>query len=744
MPHTHNRGAMKISGTPADFRIGGHILRLRRIAGGVMEIIGRDDLDFARGLGFAHAYDRGLQMMITRLVAQGRLSECLADNDETLLIDISMREMAFARQAALEVGEMTEDARRFAEAYCEGVNTCIQARKIPLELKIAGYRPEPWNPEDILTAIRLLSYLGLAQTQQDAEKFIIQALAAGVPLEVMRVLFSPWLDEVDEKLVELLKQIRIERPLWPPTVKSAAVLPMLLSSNNWALAGHRTVSGGAFQCNDPHLECNRLPAIWYEVVAYVGDDFRAGITMPGLPGLIMGRTSAISTGFTYGFMDMVDYFVEEVRGGRFRRGSSFEDFNVRTERILRKRGRPVEITVRENLHGVLESDSRTPVLEDGFYLCRAYSNHRSGALASLDTLRMLPLARSVDEASAALHGFAISFNFVLADKAGNIAYRQTGRLPRRCHSGLHPVEGWEEGNDWKGFVDDRELTRFDNPTEGFIITANNDMDRPGHPKAINLPMGSYRAERIRSLLAGERRLDLDEMKRIQTDLYSLQAERFMERLRPLLPDAPAARMLAEWDLRYDRSSRGATVFEECYRALLDSVFGENVFGAAIWRLLCETTIIPHVYYHVFDNILLGQDRTPFFGPEGQEALYRRVLARVLTSIDPVVVRRWGEVQQFTMKNLFWGGRLPRFVGYDHGPVPLAGCRATVVQCLIFHAQGRLVGIYPSYRYITDLSVRSIHSVLAGGPSDRRFSGHYLTDIRRWLHGEYKELKLGKP
>jgi penicillin amidase len=729
---------MRISERPVHVSIGGRDIQFRRITGGVLEIRGRDDFDFASGLGFTHACDRALQILLTRLVGQGRLSECLAGSDENLRIDVFMREMGFARYAAMETAEMASDTKHFVDAYTEGVNRGLQLCGTPFELRLAGYRPEPWHTADTFTTAKLMSYVGLAQAQQDAEKFIIQALASDVRAETLRRLFSPWLDGVDENLVELLKQVRIEQPLLPPEVRG--VLPGPMASNNWAVAGSLTASGAPLQCNDPHLECNRLPAIWYEVVAHIKDDFRIGITMPGMPGLIMGRTRALSMGFTYGFMDMVDYFIEELSEGRFRRGASWADFDARTEKILRRKKAPVEITVRENMHGVLEADSRNPRIQDGLYLCRAYANHRGGVANSLEAIRRLPLARTVDEAIESLRGFANSFNYVFADRTGNIGYRQTGRLPRRGHSGLYPTAGWDQANDWHGFVDDRELTCFRNPPEGFIITANNDTDLPGYPRTINLCMGSGRAERIRRLLENGRKHSIDDMQRIQTDVYSTQAERLMSRLRPLLPETPAARLLAGWDLRYDRESRGATVFEEVLRELLERIFGDNVFGLGVWRSLRDSSSLPHIYHHILDRILLGPDDPWFFGPAGQNALYREVLARVLSGIDPARVRPWGSTQSVTMRNILLGRRLPRFLGFDYGPVSLEGGRATVVQCGIFRSHGRLAAVYPSYRYVADLAEEGVHSALAGGPSDRRFTGHYTTDIENWLHGRYKELK----
>ena len=93
-----------------------------------------------------------------------------------------------------------------------------------------------------------------------------------------------------------------------------------------------------------------------------------------------------------------------------------------------------------------------------------------------------------------------------------------------------------------------------------------------------------------------------------------------------------------------------------------------------------------------------------------------------------------------MKNVFFDGRLPRWLGFDHGPIELPGNRATVVQGGIFTSHGRQTTFTPSWRFITDLGQDHALTALAGGPSGRRFSRWYTTDISRWLEGDYKTLR----
>ena len=92
-------------------------------------------------------------------------------------------------------------------------------------------------------------------------------------------------------------------------------------------------------------------------------------------------------------------------------------------------------------------------------------------------------------------------------------------------------------------------------------------------------------------------------------------------------------------------------------------------------------------------------------------------------------------------NVVLGGRLPRWLGFDIGPVPLRGTRATVHQGQIFTSGGRRVAVAASYRFLADLSQRCAWTTLPGGPSERRTSRWYGTGILDWLIGRTKHLGL---
>jgi penicillin amidase len=71
-----------------------------RDAQGVPHIDGPRREDVLWGLGFCHALDRGLSLLLTRIVGQGRASECLGASDEALEVDVVIAEARDVRGIA--------------------------------------------------------------------------------------------------------------------------------------------------------------------------------------------------------------------------------------------------------------------------------------------------------------------------------------------------------------------------------------------------------------------------------------------------------------------------------------------------------------------------------------------------------------------------------------------------------------------------------------------------------------------
>jgi penicillin amidase len=554
-------------------------------------------------------------------------------------------------------------------------------------------------------------------------------------------LFPGQLGGLDEAL---LRKVQAPQPYVPEALKWPAGLPCFTASNNWAIAPHKSATGHALLANDPHLEINRLPPVWYPVVlrwhAGRGSRYAMGGTVPGVPAVVAGRTPDLAWGVTYAMADCVDSWIEECRDGRYRRAGGWVPFRVRKEVIRRKRKPPLEITFSETEHGLLAGEPR----EAGFHLATRWSCGDATSASSVEAALAMLSASSVEEGRRVVGRLNNScWNWMLADRDGNIGYQMSGKMPLRREgvSGLVPLPGWDPANDWRGFAEPHDLPRELNPPTGLLVTANDDLNPLGKVRPINVPMAAYRAERIADVLRRSTPVTIEQTQRLQLDLRSTQAERLLALLKPLLSRRVAAghanaRRLLEWDCSYDLASGGAGLFERFYRALIEEVFGgEGGFGRDVIRYLLDDTALFIGFFGNFDRVMLAE-RSAWFGQRTREEIYASALDKALGApAEP-----YGQTRQVTMKHLLLGGKLPRWLGFDRGPIALAGSRATVSQGQIFRSARRESTFGPSLRLVTDLGTDELHLAMPGGASDRRWSRWYNNLTSGLLAGRFHLLR----
>jgi penicillin amidase len=702
---------------------------IKRDPNGIPNVQANTEAGLYAGMGYCHASDRGMQMLLMRILGYGRASEYLESSDELLEVDRFFRKMNWHGNLEEEIEKLSNSERSLVIAYCQGVNEAL-IKSIPWEFRLMGYKPEPWEIRDSVLLSRMIGFLTLAQSQGEIERLLVEMVQAGVSQEKLDALFPKILEGLDK---ELVKKISGLERIVPETVKWMNSLSPSVASNNWVIAGGSTHSGKPILANDPHLETNRLPNVWYELVLETPTRYAISTTMPGIPGILIGRTNDLAWGATYSFMDSIDSRIEHCKNRKYRVSEAeWTPFKMRKEIIHRKKKPDVELVFYENNHGVLEGDPNV----EGFYLTTKWSGAEGGARSLSGILRMWHAA-TVEEGMTNMGLLESSFNWVFADKEGNIGYQMSGLMPIRPEgiSGFAPLPGWEAKYDWKGYADPINLPRTINPPEGFFVTANHNLNSYGKLQPINMPMGSYRADRIRSELEGRNDWTTDHCFQLQNDLFSIQAEQFMAILKPLLPDSEKGNILKEWDLHYDIESKGAFLFEQIYKALFQEVFGTDGLGEKVIRFLQEGSGIFVDFYANFDNILLAEESVWFNG-KSRDSLFKNAISTGLNR----PVKKWGDENRIRMTHILFGGKLPAFLGFDKGPFPIPGGRGTVMQGQVYKSAGRETSFTPSFRMVTDMAEDASYTNLAGGPSDRRFSKWYVSDLQNWIKGRYKQIK----
>ncbi|MFM6922108.1 MAG: penicillin acylase family protein, partial [Polynucleobacter victoriensis] len=85
-----------------------------------------------------------------------------------------------------------------------------------------------------------------------------------------------------------------------------------------------------------------------------------GATVPGIPGVVLGRNTNIAWGFTNTDPDVQDLYIEaldEKNPARYQTPNGFANFVLREETILVKGKEPVRFLARETRHGPVISDA---------------------------------------------------------------------------------------------------------------------------------------------------------------------------------------------------------------------------------------------------------------------------------------------------------------------------------------------------------------------------------------------------
>lgn len=710
---------------------------------GVPHVSGSDWLDALYGLGYLHALDRGTQLLFARSVAAGRAAEEIADQTELLETDAFFRRIGLHCDLQQELARLDSYTLQQLSVYCDGVNDGLRGSGRTLPMWATGFEVRDWDPASILLIGKLLSFGGLAIGQMQNERLLLELIHAGVDDQALRELFGSRLDGVD---FDLLRRVRMANRLSDDALELLIDLPRLAGSNAWAVAPQRSASGSALLASDPHLEINRLPAIWYEAVLRWGDDYVLGASLPGCPLFAVARTSRLAWGVTYMKGDTVDYFIEDCRPGgaagwQYRRGDSWLDFRLRSESLRRKGGAVETLHVLENDQGTLESSPDQTGA--GYHLSLAWTGSHEGNGRAIGTWLSVIAARHAAEAMDLVRDCEQpTLCWVFADQQGHIGLQGSGRFPLRGggYNGLTPIPAWRADCHWQGWLPSERLPRVYDPPSGYVATANEELNPPGVPLLVTQPQPDYRLRRIRERLAELPQATVQQMQQLQYDLVSVQARDLLAIWLPLLPDGLLRRRLESWDHRYAADSREATLFQRLYRYVMMEALGDN--RGIGWRrmlYLCSRAGFSIMVLTAADRLLLDPGAAWWRSRDLAE-IVRRAAGRLEETGADGQDQAWSEVNNFHFTDRFFGGhQVGHMLGFNSRRFPMAGNHATPFQGHVLQTATRESTFAPSYHFVADLGTDEAWTNLPGGPSESRFSRYYKSDVPLWLEGRYKRL-----
>ncbi len=604
-----------------------------------IEAASLEDLFFAQG--YVTAQDRLWQMDVMRRYGGGELSEILGE--DLLKLDREQKILGLRAAAKKAVELLSPRDRAFYEAYARGVNAYIGTRgdRLPIEFRILHYAPKPWLPEDsavvansmvkdlnyhyffdALAREKILAKLGPELT---ADLYVNRSWHDRPPTVMREDLTEPdntgGSDDEDDDdspdnavtqrfpstapeglpvaasgakaLPEGTTSIAALKALRHPKANSGdhrfSELPEALpseelpvnGSNDWVVSGTHTVTGKPLLSNDMHLG-HQMPNLWYEVHLRSGTLDVAGVTLPGMPYVIVGHNQRIAWGFTNVGPTVTDVFVENFNAqGAYQTPSGWVQPEHRAEVIHVKGKTDVNVDVKITRHGpviteLVPGETRSLALRWTLY----------------DGLRIpffdVNAAQNWDEFQRAFSQLdAPGQNVVYADVDGNIGYHTTGKVPiRAAGDGSLPVSGADNAHEWISYIPFEKLPSIYNPPSGIIATANGRISPDGYPNSISMEWEApWRTARIYHVLESGRQFSAGDMLALQTDIQSeavlFAAERLVYAVdhaaKPSARAKQAADLMRSWDGRMLASSAAPTIAEnaigELRRLLLEPKLG---------------------------------------------------------------------------------------------------------------------------------------------------------------------------
>ncbi len=724
---------------------------------GIPHIQARSQRDAFLAQGFVTAQDRLWQMEYDRLRGCGRWAEVAGPSAVTG--DKLMRRFRLEASARADYLACNHAAREMLDAYAQGVNAFIDnsrdasgetSHPLPIEYRITGLSPEPWQPWDGLIVFKVRHILmGVFEAKtwraQLLREIGPEKLAAMFPgYQPGQLLILPPGETYSGLLQDSLEELRA----------GAAALNCLnetgLGSNSWVLAGSRTASGKPLLAGDSHRALG-VPNVYYQNHLACPDFDVVGLSIPGVPGFPhFGHNNWVAWCITHLSADYQDLYIEQFKPNdphyylyqdRWLRAEVYE------ETIKVRGGDDVPLRVWVTRHGsIIWGDP-----EKGTGLAFKYTA-TDGPKAWAGAIPAMLMSRNCEELTESMRGWVDPCNsFVMADVHGNIGYMSRGEIPIRSRANaLLPVPGWTGEHEWQGNIPFEEMPRSMNPESGYFATCNNRPVGEDYPYHISLDYApGFRVERVTQALLSINDATAADMARVHSDCLSIPAQSYVELLRRVEPldsgSTQAKELLLRWSCQMDAGQVEPTIYRSWRDALLLEILKHNLgekLAALAWNPSDrgQGLFLARLEGQIMEH--MASDDTRLL-PPGQTwpALASRALAAAVARLrqelgEDMEQWRWDRVHQARPKHTL-SDAFPELAGIlDPPAIPLAGDADTPLAGSYAPANFATVGSLSVVRYAFDLADWSncLWAVPLGS-SGHPGSPHYHDQLETWRRVE---------
>ncbi len=555
-----------------------------------------NERDLYFGQGYETARDRLFQMDLMRRLARGETAEIFGK--AALEEDKRWRRFNFAKVADESYRIMAPDLKRSLDAYTDGVNAylaSLEAASLPVECKILQYRPANWKPTDSIIIGKVLADALSTTWRADLTAAVLQKLPAEkaahladivTPYDV--VLFGS--DTKTASATAVANPVPVSDDLLAfasadELVRKASLERVglhaeeLAASNNFVISGKRTVDGKPILANDPHLSPT-APGIWYLTHLSTKDFRAAGVTFPGVPGVILGHNDHIAWGATNVGPDVQDLYLETFNDkGEYKTPTGWVASVKRIEKI-NVRANPLDPKIEVVELEVIETRNGPVIFEEGDKKYALKWTAFDPKNNDFEAFHRFNRAKDWNEFTAALRGYGgAAQNFVFADTKGNIGWYAASKIPiRRKGEGLTPYDGSTSDGDWIGMIPFEELPHLYNPPSGLIVTANQRIVGTGYKyqQMSRAAASPWRARRLYDLLDREGKRSTKDASDAMFDAFSVPLNLLA---RKITGSGAAAKEtlddLASWDGNMAPDSRAALIANDIRACMANRMADAN-------------------------------------------------------------------------------------------------------------------------------------------------------------------------
>ncbi|MEZ0612462.1 penicillin acylase family protein [Fibrella sp. WM1] len=718
----------------------------------VCHIFAKNNHDLYFMQGYLTARDRLWQMEFQALAAAGRLAEIVGDG--VLEMDLSQRRTGLTKSAELTMRQLSRNPEAMAEleAYASGVNAYIATLRkcdLPVEYKLLDYQPEPWTPiksvllmkqmalmlcgeSDDLRMTNIMKKVGLAQTEN---------LFPNRPYQDSPIIVGP-----QERTQPPIRVAQGKNKAWDALVSTRSEPERVagLGSNNWVVGGSKTQNGKPILANDPHLYLG-LPSVWYEVqlVNPTNKLNVYGVSLPGIPYVIIGFNQSAAWGVTNAEADVADWYKIEFNDARktaYRYGGGWRPVERRVEAIRVRGGGMVYDTVCYTHHGPVRQYEGEPTTATSGYAFRWVGHEPS---ADLLCFKHLNTAANLTDFQHALSGYGSpAMNFIFASSQNDIAIWVNGQFPLRwAGQGKYLLDGSDPSHDWQGFIPFDQNPHQKNPGKGYLFSANQSPVDQSYPYYLSWQYApSERARRLDQRLRQMNHVTIDSMQRLQTDVFNVRAYDVLPLLLNQLDAgalSPQQRkaydMLTKWSYQNTTNAVEPAIFQEWMWRFTDAVWKDEFAGEGTQAMR----------YPSFDrtlHMIRHEPTSPWFDnqttPKTRETLTDAARLSFSMAIDSMV-KYIGPIDEK------WAWYRYKSTSIRH---PIPGLDAFSRQTLkigggdnIINAVGKNWG--PSWRMVVEVGPEpKAYGIYPGGQSGNPGSTHYDDMLPNWQTGQLRPLR----